>query len=133
VQYEEVKMPEILVIDDDPDIREVTAMMLQKFGYSVLLAASAAEAVQLVAEHSPPVALMDVFMPDKNGLELAMELSQHKKDLAIILMSGRVPVDSDSIKNFTGHFGVVCSLSKPFTPEDLKKAVQQALGGACSD
>lgn len=126
-------MTKVLVIDDDPDIREVTALMLEKSGYSVVLAASAAEALVQVSNHSPQVALMDVFMPDKNGLELAMELSQHKKDMAIVLMSGRVPVHSDSIKNFTGHFGVVCSLSKPFTPEELKKAVERALGKTCTD
>jgi CheY-like chemotaxis protein len=125
-------MPKILVIDDDPDVRDVTAMMLQKLGYSVLVATSAAEAVQMVSEQAPAVILMDVFMPDKNGLELAMELSQHNKAVSIILMSGRVPVQSDSIRNFTGHFGVVCSLSKPFTPEELKKSVQQALGEACA-
>ncbi|MBU0934795.1 MAG: response regulator [Spirochaetes bacterium] len=124
-------MHTILVIDDDPDIRDVISLMLEKAGYKVVLASSAQEAVAMVGAHDPAVALMDVFMPDKNGLELAMDLSQRKKGMPIILMSGRVPVQSDSIKNFTGHFGVVCSISKPFTPEELKAVVSKAIAQSC--
>ncbi|OHD15534.1 MAG: hypothetical protein A2087_13975 [Spirochaetes bacterium GWD1_61_31] len=124
-------MQTILVVDDESEIREVVTLMLNKAGYKVVCAASAGEAVRMVAAHDPAVVLMDVFMPDKNGLELAMELHQHKKSLAIVLMSGRVPVETDSIRNFSGHFGVVCSLAKPFTPQELVAAVARAIGGAC--
>jgi DNA-binding response OmpR family regulator len=73
--------------------------------------------------------LVDVIMPDKNGLELALEINQKWPEVPIILMSGKVPTEADSIRNFNGHFGIAGSIPKPFTKEQLVEAVAAALTG----
>jgi DNA-binding NtrC family response regulator len=120
-------MQTVLVIDDDWSIREVTTMMLERAGYKVVSATTAEEGMAFMSANRIAVALLDVVMPGKNGLELALELNQKWPDIPIVLMSGRVSTDADSIKNFNGHFGIVGSISKPFTQERLVGAVSEAL------
>lgn len=124
-------MQTILIIDDEWSIREVTTLMLEKAGYKAVSAASAAEGLAALDANDVQLVIVDVVLPGKNGLELALEVNQHKPGVPIILMSGRISTDADSIQNFTGHFGIVCSLAKPFSPDQLILAVKKALASAC--
>ncbi len=124
-------MEEVLIIDDEWSIREIATLMLEKAGYKVLSASDAAEGLKLLTDHSPVAVIIDVVLPGKNGLEFALEISQLKPGVPIILMSGRISTEADSIRNFTGHFGIVCALAKPFTHEQLIAALQAALKSAC--
>ncbi len=128
---EEDTMQTILVIDDEWSIREVTTLMLERAGYRAVSAAGAEDGIALLASENPAVVIIDVVLPGKNGLELALEVNQRKPDVPIILMSGRISTDADSIQNFTGHFGIACSLAKPYTQEQLMNAIRKALSGAC--
>ncbi|HOX92264.1 MAG TPA: response regulator [Spirochaetales bacterium] len=124
-------MQTILVIDDEWSIREVTTLMLERSGFRALSAEGAEDGLALLAAENISVALIDVVLPGKNGLELALEINQKKPDVPIILMSGRISTDADSIQNFTGHFGIACSLAKPYTQDQLLSAVKKALAGGC--
>ena len=121
-------MRTILVIDDEETIRETTMLMLERAGYRSLAAASADEALTMMASNQVALALVDVVLPGKNGLELALELNQRWPATPIILMSGRVSTEADSIRNFNGHFGIKGSISKPFTLDQLVDTLSGALG-----
>lgn len=120
-------MKTVLIIDDEETIREMTALMLERAGYNALGAASAEEGLSLMAANKVELVLIDVVLPGKNGLELAIDLNQKWPATPIILMSGRVSTAADSIKNFTGHFGIKGSIAKPFTFEQLVRLVTDTL------
>ena len=121
-------MKTLLIIDDDPLVRDTVSMMLDRAGYKGLCAASSEEGLAMMASNQVSLALVDVVLPDRNGLELAFELNQKWPSVPIVLMSGRVSTEADSIKNFNGHFGIKGSIPKPFTMEQLLEAVRDALG-----
>jgi DNA-binding NtrC family response regulator len=122
-------MQTVLVIDDDWSIREVTTLMLERAGYKAISASTSEDCMAIMGSNRIAAALVDVIMPDKNGLELALEINQKWPEVPIILMSGKVPTEADSIRNFNGHFGIAGSIPKPFTKEQLVEAVAAALTG----
>lgn len=122
-------MKTVVVIDDEWSIREVTTLMLEKAGYKALSAGSAEEGLSVLSTNSVAAALIDVVLPGKNGLELALEVNQRWPSVPIVLMSGRVSTEADSIRNFSGHFGIRGSIAKPFTQEQLVDALAGAMTG----
>jgi len=122
-------MKTVLIIDDESTIREATTLMLERAGYASICAESADEGLSMMASNQVSLALVDVVLPGKNGLELALELNQRWPATPIILMSGRVSTEADSIRNFNGHFGIKGSIAKPFTLNQLVTAVSSALAG----
>jgi len=97
-------MDTVLIIDDEWSIREVATMMLERAGYKAMSAASAEDGLSMLASNRFSAVLVDVILPDKNGLELSLEMNRRWPNIPIILMSGRVSTEADSIKNFNGHF-----------------------------
>lgn len=123
-------MDTVLIIDDEWSIREVATLMLERAGYKVLSAATADDGLSMLAGNRINAVLIDVILPDKNGLELSLELNRKWPNIPIVLMSGRVSTEADSIKNFNGHFGIAGSIAKPFTQEQLLASVMEALSAA---
>ncbi|MDX9957460.1 MAG: response regulator [Clostridia bacterium] len=124
-------MSTVLIIDDEWSIREVTTLMLERAGYKALSAASAAEGLAVLAENDVSLVIIDVVLPERNGLDLALEVHQKKPKIPIVLMSGRISTEADSIQNFTGHFGIACSIAKPFTQAQLVQVIKSTLASSC--
>jgi predicted signal transduction protein with EAL and GGDEF domain len=103
----------VLVVDDEPRVRLATHRMLTANGYRVIDAASASEALQLQRAHGDEIdiVLIDLYLSDWRGTDLAARLRQVKPGLRVIFMSG-VP-ESDMIVG-TDRF-----LAKPFTKQQL--------------
>jgi CheY-like chemotaxis protein len=116
----------ILVVEDYPGLRELARRMLEKAGYTVLLAGNGGEALQLLESHDGPVHLLltDVVMPGMNGRELAARVVEAHPEIKVIYTSGYT---DDAIM----RHGVVADaahfLGKPYTHEDLTRAVRKAL------
>lgn len=124
-------MSKILVVDDELSIRELLQRILERDGHEVLLAASASEALTLIDSFKPSLAIIDLVMPEKGGLTLIMESLRAIPGLALIAMSGRIPLGGDSMANLSLQFGISCVLPKPFTAAELKGVVERALAGQC--
>lgn len=125
-------MQTILIIDDEWSIREVTTLMLERAGYRAITAASSEEGLTALESGNVDAVVVDVVLPGRNGLELALEINQRKPGVPIVLMSGRISTEADSIQNFTGHFGIACSLPKPFTQDQLIAALKKAFASECT-
>jgi two-component system, cell cycle sensor histidine kinase and response regulator CckA len=116
----------ILLVEDEESIRVSLRRFLVKFGYTVLVAASPREALQLVAEHAGPIDLLltDVVMPHMSGRELADRLQADHPDLKVLYMSGYTA-------NTIAHHGVldqgVHFMSKPFTRDELGLKMRDVL------
>ncbi|HNC45469.1 MAG TPA: response regulator, partial [Acidobacteriota bacterium] len=116
----------ILLVEDEPVVREVTKQSLEAFSYHVIEASSGQEALDLLKTTSEPVALLitDVVMPQMNGRQLAEQLRSKFPDLKVLFMSGYT---DDAIVRHGVLDANVAFLQKPFTPTALAKKVQEIL------
>jgi signal transduction histidine kinase/CheY-like chemotaxis protein len=118
----------VLVVEDEPLIREIATRVLRSEGYAVLTAEHPAEATSVAASHRGEIALLltDVVMPGTDGRSFAEALKQTRPTMAVLYMSGH----SDDI---VARHGVlepgIDLLPKPFSPEALAKKVREALAG----
>jgi len=111
--------PNILVVDDDPEVREILAETLEEFGYGVARAASGEEALPLLDER-PDIRLVitDVRMPGMSGLELVEHARARRAGLKAIVISGY----------FLPQPVAVRFLKKPFHMQELASAVRAEIG-----
>jgi len=78
----------ILVVDDEPSITETMAVIFSKHGYAVKTAGSAEEAIETIAAWEPDIAILDVMLPQMNGIDLAMVLRANRPNCRLVLFSG---------------------------------------------
>ena len=111
----------ILIVDDEPQIRDITAAILSRHGYRVLLAGDGTEAVAIFASRSSEISVIvtDLRMPNLDGIALANVAQHLNPAVKILAMSGLSSAGSDiEMKRFTGTL-----LYKPFKAEALLQAV----------
>jgi CheY-like chemotaxis protein len=108
--------PRALIVDDNSVVRNMTALLFRKLGYSVVTADSAENAVRVFRKGGFAVVLTDVVMPQVDGVELAARLRAMDSTLPILLMSGysdvQIPLDEYSRL-----------MKKPFGIEDLSRGL----------
>ena len=116
----------ILVVDDDPAIREIVRALLEYRGYWVLLATDATEALRMATDQAGQIALIlaDITMPQVDGIALFRALRDASVHVPIVAMSGLRDSDHDVI---LANLGVRHFLIKPFTGEELIQAIEGAL------
>ncbi|MDQ7053173.1 MAG: response regulator [candidate division KSB1 bacterium] len=118
-------MSKVLIIEDDPHTRGMLNTLLQREGYETLVASDGAEGLKLFLDHSADVILLDIFMPEKDGLELILELRQNHRFDNIIAISGGGILASHSkdILKTAQTFGAKYAFPKPFNRHALLKAI----------
>ena len=115
----------ILVVEDEPGVRQFSVDALTELGYRVIEAEGAATALRLLDAH-PEIALLftDVVMPDVNGRKLADEVLKRRPDLKVLFTTGYT-------RNAVVHNGVLDAgvelIGKPFTVEELAAKVRDVL------
>jgi len=116
----------VLLVEDDPQVREVTLRSLKAGGYRVMVAQNAGVALEIAALEKGPLDLLltDIIMPGQNGRELAEELRRERPDLRVLYMSGYT-------QDVISKAGVLDSglefLAKPFTAALLQERVRGIL------
>jgi len=119
----------ILLVEDEPTILRMAQVMLERKGYSVLSAATPAEAIDLAKAHADKIHLLmsDVVMPEMNGRELAGQITALYPDIRLLFMSGYT---ADVI----AHQGVlddgVAFIQKPFSMTDMTAKIREVLDKA---
>lgn len=113
----------ILIVDDEPAIREVVALNLISEGYQVVQAGDAHTALDAFAAQPCVLAVLDVMLPDTDGFELARSLRE-RSDIPIIMLSAR---DSDVDKAIGLGIGADDYVTKPFSPIELVARVKAHL------
>lgn len=118
-------MANILVVDDEHGIRDLLSEILNDEGHSVELAENAAQARAARLRERPDLVLLDIWMPDTDGVTLLKEWSSTGLlTMPVIMMSGHATIDTavEATK-----IGALAFLEKPITLQKLLKAVEQAL------
>ena len=115
----------VLVVDDEPDIRQVVGDILQDEGYVVHVAANATEARDQFTQVQPDLVLLDIWMPDTDGVTLLKEwASNGLLTMPVIVMSGHGTIATAVEATRIGAFGY---LEKPVPLQMLLNTVAQAL------
>lgn len=116
----------VLVVDDDDDIRFLIAKILRNEGYCVLEAASALDAEAAALLQTPDLILMDIGMPEVDGLSAVWRLRERKElqEVPVIIVSA---YDSFDLRAEAAAEGCIGYLTKPLDPAVLKFVVSQAL------
>ena len=116
----------ILLVEDQKLVRDVTAEVLRRAGYSVVTAATASEAQQRFASMAGEVALVitDVFLPDGKGTGLAETFSRLSSQLPVILTSGHPGKETEGCAGIQRAW----FMAKPYSAEILLDMVQRVLG-----
>lgn len=113
----------ILVVDDEKEIRILLARFLVRKGFTVWSASTLEEGIQIFRQDSPDIVLLDINLPDGNGLKEIKSFSQVKGQ-KIIVMSA---LDTIEVRNEAMKNGAYDFLSKPFNISKLNELVQNQI------
>jgi two-component system response regulator (stage 0 sporulation protein F) len=112
-----------VVIDDDPQVRCLVAVVLQRAGYQVVQAKDGGEGVELCASLQPQVVVTDIFMPRQDGIEVLREARARPNGPRVVAISGGSPRMQVDFLNVADRLGADAVIQKPFTPLQLLQAV----------
>jgi FixJ family two-component response regulator len=117
-------MPIVFVVDDDVSVRESLELMIRSAGWKPEIFASATEFLSHPRAHAPSCLVLDVNLPDLNGLDLQMRVAVDRIDMPIIFITGYgdVPMTVRAMKA-----GAVEFLTKPFSDDALLGAIRHAI------
>lgn len=123
----------ILIVDDEPDIREVIRFALEGAGFKVLEAGHADDARKIILSDNPELVLLDWMLPGRSGLELAQQLKQRPKtrNIPIIMVTAKTE-EADRIKGLDKG-EVDDYITKPFSPRELVSRVKAVLRRTLSE
>jgi DNA-binding NtrC family response regulator len=116
----------ILVIDDDPDVRDYLEAVVSRWGYSASGVGAAEHAFRHLDEIPPDLILLDLLLPGMNGVEALHRFKQRLPDVPVVMVSGHGPAReiAECMRGGASDF-----LRKPVEPDQLRLAVQRALEG----
>ena len=117
----------ILIVDDDPGIRRSLHILLSRAGYRVTQARDGMEALRLWRDKGGDLVITDLHMPEKNGIEMIIELLSHTPGIRIIAMSGGGQTRRLDLLGDATLLGAVMTIEKPFTLAEMMDVVRRAL------
>ena len=106
----------VLVVDDEPSIAELLGMALRYEGWRTVVAGDGHQAVRLLKEHRPDAVVLDVMLPDLDGLEVLRRMRGHEPDVPVLFLTARDAVE-DRIAGLTA--GGDDYVTKPFSLEEV--------------
>ena len=118
------KIPQVLVVDDEPNIRELVQVALKFHGCAVAVSASGKDALHQVGAYEPDLMILDVMLPDMDGFEVCRTLRSEGNDVPVIFLTAR-DTTSDTIRGLT--LGGDDYVTKPFSVEALVARVRAVL------
>jgi two-component system, OmpR family, alkaline phosphatase synthesis response regulator PhoP len=119
----------VLVVEDEASIASFVAAYLKNAGYAVRTTASGAEALKLVASEKPALVVLDLMLPDMDGVEVCKRIRQ-KGELPVLMLTAR---DEDVDKIIGLEVGADDYMTKPFNPRELVARVRAILRRATTE
>jgi DNA-binding NtrC family response regulator len=120
-------MANILLLDDDDQLRTALRRMLEEAGHKVIEADEGLKAIRLYRQHQVDLLISDLFMEGKEGLETIFDLHREFPHLRIVAMSGGDSKGKVDMLPLAKRFGAVKTLNKPFDKQVLLTTVEEVL------
>jgi len=116
-------LQKILVVDDEPSICHGCKIILSESGYEVDISSSGRDGFEKIKKDSFDLVLLDIRLPDMNGLEILKKINEKKIDICVIIMTGHGTIENavEAMKNGAFDF-----ITKPFDEKELSKSVLKA-------
>ena len=121
-------MARIVLIEDYEAERSVLTEALRTMGHEVFAESGGEAGLGRVREFVPDLVITDLLMPGKEGMEIILEVKRCFPAIKIIAISGGGYIGKTDHLKMAKICGATCTLDKPFGPDELKKALQTALG-----
>jgi DNA-binding response OmpR family regulator len=121
-------MSAILVVEDDPSVRELVRHMLNIEGHDVSLAADGRGALEAIDRRTFDLVITDLFMPERSGFETISDIRLRHPGLPILAISGGGRIGADASLQTARSLGANATLAKPFGHRDLVARVGNLLG-----
>ena len=120
------RIPQILVVDDDPDTVSILARHLQREGYAAIEASSGVECLRMVREHPVDIILLDLMMPGMDGFDVCRALKNDPKtaEIPVIMITARDDLDA---RTEGMRLGVAEFLAKPVFRRQLANRIRSQL------
>jgi CheY-like chemotaxis protein len=115
----------VCVIDDDPLMLEHIAEMAKGLGFEVVSADNVDTGLRLIESQGSDAAVVDILMPERDGLTFIMEVRRTRPDLHIVAISGGGRLGAGSLLSMAGGLGADVTLVKPFSRSDLASALER--------
>jgi two-component system cell cycle response regulator CpdR len=122
-------MARILVVDDEGDIRNAVRRALERDGHDVTVAVDGLDGARAVRSLAVDLALIDIHMPEMDGIELLVNLKAAVPAMPVIVMSGGDQSRRLGLLNDARLLGAAGILAKPFTLDELREVVTRGLAG----
>ena len=116
-------MARILVVDDDRPIRTALRAVLESADYEVAEASDGEEGIRLYRQQKADLIILDIIMPEKEGIEATMEFKRDFPDVKIIAISG----SEERYLDMAEDLGALRAFSKPFKPQEVLEVVKELL------
>jgi len=126
-------MARILIIDDEPQIRSMLRLMLERDGYEVVEAPDGIEGIRAYRQKPADLIITDLIMPNKDGIGMIIELQKEFPDVKIIAMSGGGLNKPEGYLKGAKKLGAACTLTKPIDREEMLRAVKNIIKGSSSE
>lgn len=117
----------ILVVDDEPGMRDMISQVLTAAGHHVMIAGDGQQAIKLMGEHRFDLVVTDVIMPERDGIEVIGELRRKRPQVRIIAMSGGGHVPVEQYLKIAKGVGAHAVLEKPFSNRALLDTIEKLL------
>jgi len=117
----------ILVVDDEDGVRESVREVLSDEGYRVVDTADGTQVLRIIKEQRPELVLLDIWMPQMDGIGLLKEIKSQKPDINVVMVSGHGNIHTAVTAT---KFGAFDFIEKPVSLDGLLSTVQRALGEA---
>jgi CheY-like chemotaxis protein len=126
-------MKNILVIDDEPQIRSMVRLILERAGYGVMEAPDGLEGIARFREKPADLIITDLIMPNRDGIGMIIELKKEFPEVKIIAMSGGGLNRPEGYLRGALKLGASCTLAKPINRQELLRAVKDTLEPVSAD
>ena len=120
-------MARVLIVDDDPLVLETLVHMMESAGYSVLTASDGKQALRTCMENQPDLVIVDMIMPEMEGLETIKQLKHCHADLKIIAISGGGSLRPKDYLDLAKKLGAHAAVTKPCTRDELVNTAKKLL------
>ncbi len=120
-------MARILIIDDEPQIRSMLKLMLERDGYEVVEAPDGVEGIRVYRQNPADLIITDLIMPNKDGIGMIIDLKKEFPEVKIIAMSGGGLNKPDGYLKGAKKLGASCTLTKPIDREEMLRVVAAIL------
>ena len=123
-------MIKFLIVDDEPDVVDSVSELFTLRNYNVITATSGTKALELVKKENPNIIILDIRMPDINGIDVLKEVKKNYPKIRVNMLTG---VEDESTKNMAIGLGASGYLTKPYSYSELLDMSRKLIQEICQE